>query len=156
MKAFLSVPIEYPPGSVFAYNSAFWRCRHGAYRGDGAFGQFCIVMPKEAAVLIMTGRTMDMPGMLHPAWQHVLPAMHAVEVPPGDAAKQLQIELASMALPPIAGARWEHTGAHRRFRLDFNELGARVATFEFCDDACLSRLEMEGRTAERRCSLPGW
>ena len=23
------------------YGYQFWRCRHGAYRGDGAYGQFC-------------------------------------------------------------------------------------------------------------------
>ena len=25
------------------YGYQFWMCRHGAYRGDGAFGQFCVV-----------------------------------------------------------------------------------------------------------------
>ncbi|MBW7461807.1 serine hydrolase, partial [Paenibacillus sepulcri] len=32
------------------YGYQFWRCRHGVYRGDGAFGQFCIVMPEQDAV----------------------------------------------------------------------------------------------------------
>lgn len=27
------------------YGFQFWRCRHNAYRGDGAFGQYCVVMP---------------------------------------------------------------------------------------------------------------
>ena len=27
------------------YGYQFWRCRHDAYRGDGAFGQFVVVMP---------------------------------------------------------------------------------------------------------------
>jgi hypothetical protein len=27
------------------YGFQFWRCRHNAYRGDGAFGQFCLVLP---------------------------------------------------------------------------------------------------------------
>ena len=31
------------------YGYQFWRCRHGLYRGDGAFGQFCIVMPEQDA-----------------------------------------------------------------------------------------------------------
>src|SRR5262245_27028568 len=26
------------------YGYQFWRCRNGAYRGDGAFGQYCIVL----------------------------------------------------------------------------------------------------------------
>ena len=29
------------------YGYQFWRCRHNAYRGDGAFGQYCIVMPDQ-------------------------------------------------------------------------------------------------------------
>src|SRR5438067_4478295 len=33
------------------YGYQFWRCRHGAYRGDGAFGQFCIVLPEQDAVV---------------------------------------------------------------------------------------------------------
>ncbi|HEY2411543.1 MAG TPA: serine hydrolase, partial [Pirellulaceae bacterium] len=32
------------------YGYQFWRCRHGAYRGDGAFGQFCVVLPEQDAV----------------------------------------------------------------------------------------------------------
>jgi CubicO group peptidase (beta-lactamase class C family) len=26
------------------YGYQFWRCQHGAYRGDGAFGQYCVVL----------------------------------------------------------------------------------------------------------------
>ncbi|MFT5129213.1 MAG: CubicO group peptidase (beta-lactamase class C family), partial [Rhodothermales bacterium] len=37
------------------YGFQFWICRHGAYRGDGAFGQYCIVMPKQDSVIAITG-----------------------------------------------------------------------------------------------------
>lgn len=33
------------------YGYYFWRCRHGAYRADGAFGQFCVVLPKQRLVV---------------------------------------------------------------------------------------------------------
>src|SRR5258708_28256364 len=33
------------------YCYQMWRCRHNAFRGDGAFGQFIIVMPDEDAVI---------------------------------------------------------------------------------------------------------
>ena len=33
------------------YGFQFWVCRHRAYRGDGAFGQFCIVVPEAARSL---------------------------------------------------------------------------------------------------------
>jgi CubicO group peptidase (beta-lactamase class C family) len=28
------------------YGFQFWQCRHGAYRGDGKDGQFCVVIPR--------------------------------------------------------------------------------------------------------------
>ena len=44
------------------YGYQFWRCRHSAYRGDGAFGQYCIVMPEQDAVLAITSGVKDMQG----------------------------------------------------------------------------------------------
>ncbi len=46
------------------YGYQFWRCRHGFYRGDGAYGQFCIVMPQYDAVVAITSGTGDMPEVL--------------------------------------------------------------------------------------------
>ncbi|HEX3133228.1 MAG TPA: serine hydrolase domain-containing protein, partial [Planctomycetota bacterium] len=37
------------------YGYQFWRCRHNAFRGDGAFGQYCLVMPDQDAVIAITG-----------------------------------------------------------------------------------------------------
>lgn len=36
------------------YGYQFWRSRHGAYRGDGAFDQYCIVLPEQDAVIAIT------------------------------------------------------------------------------------------------------
>ena len=47
------------------YGYQFWRCRHGAYRGDGAFGQFCIVLPEQDAVIAITSGTRDMQAVLN-------------------------------------------------------------------------------------------
>src|SRR3989449_8956146 len=57
------------------YGYQFWRCRHGAYRGDGAFGQFCIVMPEQDAVLAITSGVSDMQGVLNVTWDHLLPGL---------------------------------------------------------------------------------
>ncbi|MBW4837760.1 MAG: beta-lactamase family protein [Paenibacillaceae bacterium] len=56
------------------YGYQFWRCRHGVYRGDGAFGQFCIVLPEHEAVLAMTSGTNDLQGVLNGVWEHLLQA----------------------------------------------------------------------------------
>jgi CubicO group peptidase (beta-lactamase class C family) len=56
------------------YGFQFWQCRNGAYRGDGAFGQYCVVMKDQDAVLVMTGGLQDMQVPLDLAWEHLLPA----------------------------------------------------------------------------------
>src|SRR6185436_13883065 len=57
------------------YCYQFWRCRNNAYRGDGAFGQYMIVMPEQDAVIAITSETMNMQDELNLVWQYLLPAM---------------------------------------------------------------------------------
>jgi CubicO group peptidase (beta-lactamase class C family) len=59
------------------YGFQFWRCRHGAYRGDGANGQFCIVLPELDAVIAITANTRDMQAEINVVWEKLLPAFHA-------------------------------------------------------------------------------
>ncbi|HTL29798.1 MAG TPA: serine hydrolase, partial [Tepidisphaeraceae bacterium] len=63
------------------YGFQFWRCRHGAFRGDGALGQFCIVLPAQDAVLAITADDKDMPRELNVVWDNLLPAIHANPMP---------------------------------------------------------------------------
>jgi len=60
------------------YGFQFWRCRHGAYRGDGAFGQYIVVMPEHDAVVAITGGLPDMQLPLDALWAELLPAFDAV------------------------------------------------------------------------------
>ena len=64
------------PSSDWAqgYGFQFWRCRHGAYRGDGAFGQYCVVFPEQDAVLAITSGVKNMQAVLNHAWEQLLPA----------------------------------------------------------------------------------
>lgn len=57
------------------YCYQFWRCRHNAYRGDGAFGQYMIVMPEQDAVIAITSETPNMQDELNLVWEYLLPAM---------------------------------------------------------------------------------
>src|SRR5262249_17904140 len=57
------------------YGYQFWRCRHGAFRGDGAFGQYCLVMPEQDAVLAITSGVKDMQAVLNLVWDKLLPAL---------------------------------------------------------------------------------
>lgn len=84
------------------YGFQFWRSRHGCYRGDGAFGQFCLVMPEQDAVLAITSGVKDMQGILNLVWDKLLPAMQSTSLP-ADAATHstLQKKLASLTLPVV-------------------------------------------------------
>src|SRR3954453_24077824 len=56
------------------YGFQFWMSRHG-YRGDGAFGQFCVILPEQDVVVVTTASTRDMQAMLDAMWEPLLPAL---------------------------------------------------------------------------------
>ncbi|HEY2240352.1 MAG TPA: serine hydrolase domain-containing protein [Streptosporangiaceae bacterium] len=56
------------------YGFQFWMARHG-YRGDGAFGQFCVVLPEQDTVVAITAATFDMQAVLDALWDHLLPGL---------------------------------------------------------------------------------
>ncbi|CAM5716909.1 serine hydrolase domain-containing protein [Streptomyces canus] len=85
------------------YGFQFWMARHG-YRGDGAYGQFCVVLPEQDAVLAITSETVDMQKVLDLAWEHLLPAFGADPLPGREAADTaLADRLARLAVPPAEG-----------------------------------------------------
>ena len=87
------------------YCYQFWRCRHGAFRGDGAFGQYCVVMPEQDAVVAITSGVKDMQAVLNLVWDKLLPAMNPSPLPPDDDARtKLEQKLKSLALAPQAGS----------------------------------------------------
>jgi len=58
------------------YGYQFWRCQPaGIYRGDGAFGQYCIVMPEQDAVLAITSGLPDMQAVLTAVWEKTAAGM---------------------------------------------------------------------------------
>jgi len=71
------------------YGYQFWQCRHNAYRGDGAFGQYCLVMPEQDAVIAITAGSDDLQGILDVVWEYLLPAMNEESLPPDEAGLEL-------------------------------------------------------------------
>ncbi|WP_432968683.1 serine hydrolase domain-containing protein [Dactylosporangium sp. CA-233914] len=53
------------------YGFQFWRGRHGSFRGDGAFGQYCLVMPDRGEVLAITAGFTEMHLILDLVWEHL-------------------------------------------------------------------------------------
>jgi CubicO group peptidase (beta-lactamase class C family) len=87
------------------YGYQFWRCRHGFYRGDGAFGQFCFVMPQYDTVIAITSGTGNMGAVMNLLWDRLLPELRPMALPANDAAAAaLARKLASLTLSPQGGA----------------------------------------------------
>lgn len=86
------------------YGYQFWMCRHGAYRGDGAFGQYCIVMPEQDAVLALTSGVRDLQAVLDAVWDILLPAMGDTPLPESTTIEAaLDDHLESLVIAPPDG-----------------------------------------------------
>jgi CubicO group peptidase (beta-lactamase class C family) len=87
------------------YGFQFWRCRHQAFRGDGAFGQYCVVMPEQDAVVAINSGVKDMQAVLNVIWDKLLPNLQPRALPPDpEAAKKLDDTLAHLEVSTPQGS----------------------------------------------------
>lgn len=133
------------------YGYQFWRCRHNAFRGDGAFGQYCIVLPEQDAVIAITSGVKDMQSVLNLVWNKLLPAFQSESLPEnGDAAKQLATKLASLQLPTPNGQETSSIADSinkKRFAIEKNAQNIEGVTFEIGPNNSVSvQLEIAGKT----------
>ncbi|MFC6748933.1 serine hydrolase [Deinococcus aquaticus] len=80
------------------YGYQLWRCRHGAYRADGAFGQFCVVMPEQDMVLAVTAGVGNMQRVLDHTWTHLLGRLQPSPLPPSPDEEALRVRCAGLTL----------------------------------------------------------
>lgn len=86
------------------YGFQFWRCRHNAFRADGAAGQLTVVMPDQDAVISVHAGLGDMQSELNLIWDLLLPGMKDGVLPENAAASAaLEKRCAELAIPPIEG-----------------------------------------------------
>jgi hypothetical protein len=62
------------------YGFQLWMSQHG-YRGDGAFGQYMVVLPEHDTVVAMFSCIERMQILLDAMWEHVLPALEPSRPP---------------------------------------------------------------------------
>ena len=60
---------------VQGYGYQMWRCRHNAFRADGASGQYIIVIPDRNAVIVTTANARNMRVEINKMWDHLLRAL---------------------------------------------------------------------------------
>ncbi len=144
------------------YGYQFWRCRYGAYRADGAFGQFCIVLPEQDAVLAFTAGLDDMQLVLDLVWKRLLPAFGATALPPNPSAHEaVASKLEQLALPTVAGQPLTATAtriAGKRFVFEENKQQLRSLSLDFDQqgNSVLSLKDDSGRSHQLECGSGKW
>ncbi len=142
------------------YGYQFWRCRHDAYRGDGAFGQFCVVMQDQDAVLATTAGLLDMQAVLNLVWEHLLPAMQPETLAEdGAAQKKLTEKLANLALPPQTGEASSSMAARvsgKTFHMNENDLQIKSIRFDFDGENTVLNLSDERGDHQVQCGNGAW
>ncbi|MBU4336117.1 MAG: beta-lactamase family protein, partial [Actinobacteria bacterium] len=98
------------PASDWAqgYGYQMWRSKHG-WRGDGAYGQLCLVLREHDLVLAATAQTEDMQRELDLVWEHLLPGLHDGPLPETE---DLTAFLAARTLPTLASSVPATPGRH--------------------------------------------
>ena len=85
------------------YGFQFWRCRHGAYRADGASGQLTVVLPECDMVVSINAGLRDMQKELALIWDNLLPGVKGSPLVAGEALACLRRRIDALAIPPTAG-----------------------------------------------------
>ncbi|MCC7451532.1 MAG: serine hydrolase [Anaerolineae bacterium] len=144
------------------YGYQFWRCRHNAYRADGVFGQFCIVLPEQDAVLAMTGGIdiFDAQEPLDLVWELLLPAMGTASLDEDSVAhRRLGETLADLQLPPVQGTVDSPLATRvsgRTYTVASNDLHIQTIALNFTDSGCVVHLETPAGTETITCGWGEW
>ncbi|MFK7983931.1 MAG: serine hydrolase [Saprospiraceae bacterium] len=116
------------------YGFQFWQCRHNAYRGDGAMGQYCIVLPELDAVIAITSGVFDMGKVMNLVWEELLPAMQANSLPSNSTTlAALTAKTKDLKLAPIQGTSTTTIAkkiSKKKYTIASNELGIQSIDFK--------------------------
>ena len=82
------------------YGYQFWMCQNGSFRGDGMYGQLCVVNRQKKAVAAVTAFVDDIQAELDVYFDNVLSRMQPAPLPKDEAADQrLLAKLAALKAP---------------------------------------------------------
>jgi CubicO group peptidase (beta-lactamase class C family) len=116
------------------YGYQFWRSRHG-FRGDGAFGQFCLVVPELDAVVAVTSGVRDMQRVMNLVWDKLLPAMKPGRLrEDAESVRRLRTKLDGLTVRLPSGranAPLASGVSGRWYEFPSNERGIKALSFDF-------------------------
>lgn len=143
--------------NAYGYGYQFWMCHiPGVYRGDGAFGQYCVIMPDEDMLFVTTAGELNMQKILDAFWETVYAGVRSGAVQGGSNLHTFQQELEAKLKKMTLPAYYEEKGIQEKciqlpetiwgkeYVLEENALhisALRLIRIEGEDDRCLLELK---------------
>jgi hypothetical protein len=142
------------------YCYQMWRCRNQAFRADGAYGQFIIIMPEKDAVVAITAETADMQQELNLVWKYLLPAIH----PSPLSANKLESEKMNQQLSALAISipkslsfpTEEKNLSGKIFVIQPNQKQIKNISFDFNNDKCFLNLTTDSNSFRLAYGVGKW
>jgi Beta-lactamase len=121
------------------YCYQMWRSRHNSYRGDGANGQFILVLPEHDAVIAITAETSDMQSELNLVWDYLLPAFKS---------EPLATKINKLALPLNSKTASNTEGgiSGKNFEVKTADSKTDGYRFDFKNETCTMTLKTDSAT----------
>ena len=116
------------------YCYQMWRSRNNAYRADGAFGQFIIIMPDKDAVVVITSETPNMQAEFNLVWKYIFPALHDEKLPENATGyTELTKKTKALALPIMVSkpSPLQSSISGKTFSASSNDAGYKSIGFSF-------------------------
>lgn len=142
------------------YCYQMWRCRNNAYRADGAFGQFIVVMPDQDAVVAITSESTNMQSQLDGIWKYLLPGMKKKRLPANDSlANELSQQLHSLTLPIPGNSNTSeliNNISGKTYAMEPNEKGITEMSFSFDNEVCTLNVKTDTSSHEIKLGQVRW
>ncbi len=125
------------PDWKLGYGYQFWMNQHG-YRGDGACGQYAIVIPEYDMAIAVTSGLSNMQSILTIFWETLLPGIRKeMDTLPEDPAgwKLLKDRLSSLSIP-LASGNTARRGEPATWMCPENDAGIRSVSVSFGANDC--------------------
>jgi CubicO group peptidase (beta-lactamase class C family) len=142
------------------YGYQFWRSAFNAYRADGAFGQLCLVLPDQDAVIAITGGHDRMQELLELIWRHLLPNMELNKLPENTVVlKSLSEKLRSLSILPLLEQSVSAIASSitsKIFEVEENINQVKAVALDFEDNSCTFTLWDHKGEHRIRCGIGDW
>lgn len=144
------------------YGYQMWECEHdGAWRADGAYGQYIVVCPRQDMVVVITECSSLGGGKnLAPIREYLTSKVTDIPMEPGEEAALLAERQGNYTLRIAAGTRSNRAGSALQghtFTLPDNSLEWRSVTFRFlADRLVLNIVTSAGKRYDIECGNGRW